>query len=1010
MFFAAADLNNEKYVSCIMQRNQSFNGKNRTIGNGDLSPTIDPAPDTVARAEPTTVLVPHSDKRDGDGEVSTVDVSDSMTDGLSNLDHLSGSRVNASHDDSGTQVTAFVGQQDHGQETQPTFEWSGENKSFDVDETILREGVNRKGLEDHIETLIQNPKGKGKSGPFEGVVGDYQILGELGRGGMGVVYKARHRKLERIVALKMILNGKHSGDSALKRFVSEARAVAHLQHPGIVQIFDIGEHNGLPYFSLEFVEGRDLHKDLNGTPRDAKSSAEMVEQLAITMQYAHDNKILHRDLKPANILLDAGGKPKITDFGLAKQVDTEGSLATNDGTILGSPSYMPPEQARGDISSMTPRSDLYSLGAILYQMLTARPPFITDRPLETIMQVMNNEPVQPRELQPGIPIDLETICMKALQKDQTVRYGSCKELAEDLRRFIDGKPILARPVGRIERVVRWCKRNPKVAIPSVAAGFFFIATTFISTWAWRESSANAVIIADERDNVKEERDKAQKERDEADRQRVLANEATLQAEKNQKIAETQANLALQNIQLVLTEVDTRLAKQPGTADIRIGILQLMEKKWDELDKALTGGIEGQSIPTLMRVRFQIADAWVSLDRLKEADAQFTTIYEQAKERIVVKNRSDASRFNLALVCNQWSPIKQRLTGNPEESKKLYDESAALLREILRDPRPEPNSPQLYSIVSSLRETLMSMASASSKLGKLAKALSAYEEAESISKKIDEEIASNATWFTALATERQSQVRMSFSQYVDLARTGKANTLIAVGKSAEAIEIYEDLLKKRRLAVEQKPTEPSEKDLLAVQLQNYGKLMLKVNRLDDAARLLGEANDLSETLFNLDPKNARYKRTFGHSQFYLGTVRDAQGMTSDAVALFERSRVLRAEMVANSPDQSNKVNLMLAESRLGNIDATQSLVDELAKSNKKDPDLRLDIARSLAQLTRRADGDLRNKLREASLAALDRCVEDGLSDPFPIANEPDLVPLRGDERFKSTIAKLTSLRK
>ena len=1010
MFFVAADLNNERNVSCTMQRNQSFDGKNRTIGNGDLSPTIDAAPDTVARSEPTTVLVPQSDKRDGNGEVSTVDVSESMTDGISKSDHLSGSRVNASHEDSGTQVTAFIGQQDTGNETQQTFEWSGENKSFDVDETMIREGVNRKGLEDHIETLIQNPKGKGKSGPFEGVVGDYQILGELGRGGMGVVYKARHRKLERIVALKMILNGKHSGDSALKRFVSEARAVAHLQHPGIVQIFDIGEHNGLPYFSLEFIEGKDLHKDLNGTPRDAKSSAEMVEQLALTMQHAHDNKILHRDLKPANILLDANGKPKITDFGLAKQVDTEGSLATNDGTILGSPSYMPPEQARGDISSMSPRSDLYSLGAILYQMLTARPPFITDRPLETILQVMNNEPVQPRELQPGIPIDLETICMKALQKDQTVRYGSCKELAEDLRRFINGRPILARPVGRIERVVRWCKRNPTVAIPSAAAGFFFIATTFISTWAWRESSASAVIIAEERDNVKEERDIAQNERDEADRQRVLANEAQLQAEKNQKIAEKQATLALQNIQLVLTDVDTRLAKQPGAADIRIGILQLMEKKWDELDKAMTGGIAGEAIPTLMAVRFQIADAWISLDKILEADKQYAKIYEQASDRIITKNRSDASRFNLAALCRRWAPIKERLTGNPQEAKRLLEEAVSLLRDMARDPRPEPKSPGPSEIANVFQETLMTVASAARKRGDLIKAQESLEEAAEICDKSLKEMETPAAWFAVLTEERKVLLKTVFNQNKDLAMAGLANVFVNLGKSDEAIAIYESLIARRRKNTEVAPSDSNATDQLAIQLQNYGKSMLKVDRLADAARLLGEANDLSESLFNVDPKNARYKRTFGHSQFYLGTVRDAQGMSLDAIALFERSRVLRAEMVANSPDQSNKVNLMLSESRLGNVEATQRLVDDLTKSDKKDPDLRLDIARALAQLSRRADGELRSKLRDASLAALDRCVEDGLSDPFPIANEPDLVPLRGDERFKSTITKLTSLRK
>jgi len=242
-----------------------------------------------------------------------------------------------------------------------------------------------------------------------GLLQAHQIVSELGRGGMGVVYKARHRKLNRLVALKMILSGRHTSNDSLERFIPEARAVAKLQHPGIVQIFDIGEHDGLPYFSLEFVEGKDLQKDLNGLPRTPRRSAEMVEQLAVAMQYAHDHKILHRDLKPANILLDKDGRPKISDFGLVKVVDDEGSGATSDGTIMGSPSYMPPEQARGQQKAITARSDVYSLGAILYQMLTARPPFVSERPLDTVMQVINNDPVMPRNLQPDVPVDLETI-------------------------------------------------------------------------------------------------------------------------------------------------------------------------------------------------------------------------------------------------------------------------------------------------------------------------------------------------------------------------------------------------------------------------------------------------------------------------------------------------------------------------------------------------------------------------------------------------------------------------
>jgi tRNA A-37 threonylcarbamoyl transferase component Bud32 len=224
-----------------------------------------------------------------------------------------------------------------------------------LDKTVVGTGPE---LEDFVETINHTSKSGSTAGAgaIGKVIGDYEVQQELGRGGMGVVYKARHRILKRTVALKMILAGAHTTGAALQRFLAEARAVAHLQHPGIVQIFDMGQHEGLPWFSLEFVDGSDLQKALNGKPREARSAAALVEAICRTMQYAHSHGILHRDLKPANILLDAAGNPKVTDFGLAKEVDSENSAATRDGTIMGSPSYMPPEQARGQIAEVTPKS------------------------------------------------------------------------------------------------------------------------------------------------------------------------------------------------------------------------------------------------------------------------------------------------------------------------------------------------------------------------------------------------------------------------------------------------------------------------------------------------------------------------------------------------------------------------------------------------------------------------------------------------------------------------------
>ncbi len=341
----------------------------------------------------------------------------------------------------------------------------------------------------------------------------YQCLSVLGRGGMGVIYKAVHLKLKRPVALKMILAGPHAGPRELERFRSEAEAAARLQHPNIVQIFvvgelDVGAGSSRPYMARALVAGGSLAERLRGAPLPAREAAELVETLARAMHYAHERGVIHRDLKPANILLAgnrqqaAGNKdekigassdacclvpvacPKITDFGLAKQLDAD-SGATQTGQVLGTPSYMAPEQATGS-KDIGPLADVYALGAILYECLTGRPPFKAATVLDTLEQVRTQEPVTPRQLQPTTPRDLETICLKCLQKEPTKRYTSAEALADDLQRFLDGRPIQARPVSRIERTMRWCRRNPVGALLIVSLSIGIGAALALTVWALDE--------------------------------------------------------------------------------------------------------------------------------------------------------------------------------------------------------------------------------------------------------------------------------------------------------------------------------------------------------------------------------------------------------------------------------------------------------------------------------------------------------------------------------------------
>jgi serine/threonine-protein kinase len=309
----------------------------------------------------------------------------------------------------------------------------------------------------------------------------YEVEGVLGQGGMGVVYRARHLRLNRPVALKMLLTGPYAAPAESKRFLREAEAVAALHHPNVVPLYDCGELDGRPYFTMELVEGGTLGQKLSGTPLPAREAAVLVAALADAVQAAHAAGIVHRDLKPSNVLLSADGTPKVADFGLARRADG-GPGQTRTGVAVGTPSYMSPCQARGDKSALGPATDIYALGAILYECLTGRPPFKAESTLETLQQVISQEPVPPSRLNARVPRDLGTICLKCLEKDPTRRYPSAAALADDLRRFGRGEPIVARPPGVAELAARWLRRRPSLAA-ALAAGVL-LTSALIATVVW----------------------------------------------------------------------------------------------------------------------------------------------------------------------------------------------------------------------------------------------------------------------------------------------------------------------------------------------------------------------------------------------------------------------------------------------------------------------------------------------------------------------------------------------
>jgi len=333
-------------------------------------------------------------------------------------------------------------------------------------------------------------------------IGDYEIIEVIARGGMGVIYKARQRSLNRLVALKMLLGGGHASEDFRRRFRQEAETAAKLQHPNIVPIYEVGEHEGQPYFSMEYVEGPDLGKLATAQPLVPVAAAEHLKTVADAVHYAHHQGVLHRDLKPSNILLGRDNRPRITDFGLAR-IEKADSNLTLSGQMLGTPGYLPPEQASLRRGQAGPYSDVYSLGATLYHLLTGRPPFMAGTAADTIQQVLSADPVSPQRLNPRLPKDLNTICLKCLAKEPTRRYASAAALAEDLGRFLRGEPILARPVSVGERLGLWAKRNPVVATLTGALALTLCVGAVAVLWQWRQAEnqrqraekANGVLTA-----------------------------------------------------------------------------------------------------------------------------------------------------------------------------------------------------------------------------------------------------------------------------------------------------------------------------------------------------------------------------------------------------------------------------------------------------------------------------------------------------------------------------------
>jgi tetratricopeptide (TPR) repeat protein len=758
------------------------------------------------------------------------------------------------------------------------------------------------GVEQPLDTqeMLRGPVVPPSVGTEWPQVPGYEVLGVLGKGGMGVVYKARQVGLERLVALKMILHAGHAGAEERQRFRTEAEAVARLTHPHIVQIHEVGEHQGLPYFSLEFCAGGSLDQKLNGTPQAPREAAQLVEVLAGAVDAAHRQGIVHRDLKPANVLLTQDGQPKITDFGLAKKTDT-GVGQTQSGAILGTPSYMAPEQAAGKNREVGPAADVYALGAILYEMLTGRPPFKAVTPLDTLVLVMTEEPVPPRRLQPAVPRDLETICLKCLHKEPARRYAGALALAEDLQRFLRGEPIYARPLGRSGRLWRWCRRKPLTA--GLIAALLLVGLLGLAgmTYLWRLAEARL----------------ARADRESA-RARRAVNEFFTKVSDNQDLK----NHGLEEFrkQLLATardyydefvqdqDQDPGLQAERGGSYRRLARITaeigsqpeaiLLHEKARDIFEALAG-----AHPGVAEYRYQWARSFTSLallyldgGRIKDAEAAFHSSL-RLLDRLTHDNPENADfRNEQAFVFNNLG-IFYRKTDEPAQARQAYEKARDVLDVLARE---YPDAPQYRGL----------LAAVYSNLGNVYKDLREVKQAGKAHRQaldIQDRLVRDYPRVPAYRDNQANFLNNLGTAYQEVGELGKAEEAIQ-----KAFRIWETLAREH-------PDIFAYQAGLFMTYHNLARVYGKTRRPDQALKAYQKALDLCGGLADKHTTVPGYRSLLAQCHNNLGTLHHDRGRWALAQSSYQEALKIRKALVEENPDVNDyAVDLSASCFNLGNL--------------------------------------------------------------------------------------------
>ncbi len=773
--------------------------------------------------------------------------------------------------------------------------------------------------------------------------GDYELLEEIARGGMGVVYRARQVSLNRIVAVKTILAGQLASAADVERFRAEAQAAASLQHPNIVAIHEVGLHDGQQYFSMDYIKGRNLAEVVREGPLPARQAARYLKTIAEAIHFAHQRGILHRDLKPSNVLLDLFDQPRVTDFGLAKQMKSDSGL-TRSGQVLGSPNFMPPEQAASKHGQVGPHSDVYSLGAILYYLLTGRPPFAAETLADTLQQVCQREPAPLRLWNPSVPRDVETICLKCLEKEPRRRYATAHELAEELARFLRDEPIQARPVGALEKTWRWCRRNPVVS--SLSAGIVLLVLAV----------AIGSPIAAYRIN---------RERQQAQAQAMKsAQVATFLKEMLQGVGPGVAlgrdtTLLREILDKTVERVGKDLRGQPEVeAELRstIGEVYRALGQYDEAEAmhrealALRSRLWGKEHRDVATSLNQLGLVLQYRGKSSEAETLFRDALAMRRKLLgnedpdVATSLTDlglllywkgkrseseaAGREALALKRKLFGDLHLEVArslaclvpavsddGKTAEAEAMQHEALAIQRKLLGNEHP------------SVAYSLYNLSHALARQHKLAEAETTRIEALAIWKKVlgtnhpnvpdtlsllaqlqveaGKRAEAEATLREALAiqnklvSERPQNVELR--SFLAQLKGSLAALLMNTERRAEAIQLQHEAVELERKLLAEAPRDVSRRRSSAQLKVSLADLLMKTGRRDEAAQLQQEAVEIAEQLIVDFPDDVELRRAAGRAHEVLGDYFSSLNRTQEAEEAFRRCLAIRERLAADLPE-------------------------------------------------------------------------------------------------------------